>query len=91
MNNEPLILYLSIIQNSLLEPLGLPEFYSVSLPACHGLMTPMDLHILAKTNGSVLPSVYVKTLGIRKCNFEAVPALQGARPPLRPTGFSAYA
>ena len=25
------------------------------------------------------------------CSFEAVPALQGARPPLRPTGFSVYA
>jgi hypothetical protein len=30
-----------------LEPLGLPEFYDASLPACHGLMTPADLHILA--------------------------------------------
>ena len=46
-------------------------------------MTPAGLHILAKTNASVLPSVHVKTLGIRNCNFEAVPALQGARPPLR--------
>ena len=27
--------------------LGLPEFYDVSLLACHGLMTPADLHILA--------------------------------------------
>jgi hypothetical protein len=26
---------------------GLPEFYDVSLPACHGLMTPPNLHILA--------------------------------------------
>ena len=33
--------------NSYLEPLGLPEFYGVSLLACHGLMTPADLHILA--------------------------------------------
>ena len=80
-----------LIQNQLLEPLGLPEFYSVSLPACHGLMTPADLHILAKSDASVLPSVHVKTLGIRNCNFEAVPALQGARSPLRPTRFSAYA
>ena len=27
--------------------MGLPEFYDVSLFACHGLMTPTDLHILA--------------------------------------------
>jgi len=26
---------------------GLPEFYDVSLSACHGLMTPPNLHILA--------------------------------------------
>lgn len=44
---------------------GLPEFYDVSLSACHGLMTPPDLHILAKTDASVLPSVHVKTLGVR--------------------------
>jgi hypothetical protein len=30
-----------------LETLGLPEFSDVSLLACHGLMTPADLHILA--------------------------------------------
>jgi hypothetical protein len=34
----------------------------------------------------------VKTLGVRnKRLFEAVPALQGARSPLRPTGYSVYA
>jgi len=32
-------------------------------------------------DASVLPSVYVKTLGIRNLHSEAVPALQGARPP----------
>jgi hypothetical protein len=63
--------------------MGLPEFYGASLLACHSLMTPVDLHILAKTDASVLPSVYVKTLGIHNCNFEAVPALQGTRFPLR--------
>jgi hypothetical protein len=71
--------------------MGLPEFYGASLLACHGLMTPVDLNILAKTDASVLPSVYVKTLGFHNCNFEAVPALQGTRFPLRPTRFSAYA
>jgi hypothetical protein len=71
--------------------MGLPEFYNASLPACHGLMTPAGLHILAIADASVLPSVHVKTLGVRNFHFEAVPALQGARSPLRPTGFSAYA
>ena len=65
--------------------MGLPEFYGVSLPACHGLMTPADLHILAKTDASVLSSVNAKTLDVRNCYFEAVPALQGAHSPLRPT------
>jgi hypothetical protein len=64
--------------------MGLPEFYDASLLACHGLMTPVDLHILAKTDASLLPSAHVKTLGVRNCIFEAVPALQGARSPLRP-------
>lgn len=45
--------------------MGLPGFYSVSLPTCHGLMTPADLHIPAiLMDASVLPSVNVKTLGI---------------------------
>jgi len=74
------------------EPLGLPEFSEVSLPACHGLRTPANLHALAKSGASVLPSVYVKTLVVRNNRyFEAVPALQGARPPLQPAGFSVYA
>jgi hypothetical protein len=29
------------------EPAGLPEFSNVSLPACHGLRTPADIHALA--------------------------------------------
>jgi hypothetical protein len=33
----------------------------------------------------------VKTLGVRNCHVEAVPALQGARSPLRPPGCSVYA
>ena len=33
----------------------------------------------------------VKTLGVRNSHVEAVPALQGARSPLRPTGYSVYA
>ncbi len=45
--------------------MGPPKFLVVSLPACHGLWTPADLHILAKTDDFVLPSVNVKTLGVR--------------------------
>ena len=74
-----------------MEPLGLPEFSHVSLSTCHGLRTPVDLHILALTDASVLSSVRVKTLDVHELHFEAVPALQGARSPLRPIEFSAYA
>jgi hypothetical protein len=73
------------------ELMGPPKFFDAPLPACHGLWTPADLHILAKTDDLVLPSVCVKTLGIRNSHVEAVPALQGTRLPLRPTGFSVYA
>ena len=72
--------------------MGLPKFFDVSLPACHGLWTPADLHILAISDDLVLPSVTVNTLGIRNNPFfEAVPALQEARSSLRPAGFSVYA
>ena len=74
------------------ERLGLPKCLCASLPACHGLRTPADLHILATTDALVLPSVCVNTLGVRtKRLFEAVPALQGARSPLRPPGCAVYA
>ena len=45
--------------------MGPPKFFDTSLPACHGLRTPADLHILAITDALVLPSVNVKTLGVR--------------------------
>ena len=51
------------------EPMGPPKFLDVSLPACHGLRTPADLHTLALSDDLVLPSVYVKTLGIRNKLF----------------------
>jgi hypothetical protein len=38
------------------ERLGLPTFFDASLPACHGLRTPADLHHLALTAVRVLPS-----------------------------------
>ncbi len=51
------------------ERMGPPKFFDVSLPACHGLWTPADLHILAKADALVLPSVSVKTLGVRNKLF----------------------
>jgi hypothetical protein len=69
------------------ERVGPPKCFDASLPACHGLRTPADLPLLANTDGLVLPSVCVKTLGVRSQRLcEAVPALQGARSPLRPPG-----
>ena len=47
------------------EPVGPPKFFDVSLPACRGLWTPADLHILANADALVSPSVRVKTLGVR--------------------------
>lgn len=74
------------------ELMGLPGFSNVSLPTCHGLRTPPDLlHPCQWRMHLVLPSVNVKTLGIWIEHFEAVPALQGTRLPLRPIGFSVYA
>ena len=42
------------------ERLGLPTFFDVSLPACHGLRTPADLHNLAKSVALMLPSGALK-------------------------------
>lgn len=47
------------------ELMGPPKFFDASLPACHGLWTPADLHSLANAEVLVLPSVCVKTLGVR--------------------------
>ena len=58
-------------------PSGLPEFYDASLRACHGLRTPPDLHILANADASVLPSVYVKTLGVRKYAYRSCTSTSG--------------
>src|SRR6266705_26514 len=43
------------------ERLGLPKFFfDVSLPACHGLRTPADLHHLATSVALMLPSGALK-------------------------------
>jgi hypothetical protein len=73
------------------ERLGLPKFFDASLPACHGLWTPADLPLLAMSVGRVLPSGALKPSASATSLFEAVPALQGARSPLRPTGYAVYA
>ena len=73
------------------EPTGLPEFSNVSLLTCHGLRTPADIGTLAMQRVRHVAFQHVKTVGIRISYFEAVPALQGTRFPLRPTRFSVYA
>ena len=72
--------------------MGLPEFYSASLPACHGLWTPPDLRTLAFPGALVLPSVNVETLGVRnKLISKLYQHFTGCASPLRPTGYSVYA
>ena len=71
--------------------MGLPEFSNASLPACHGLRTPADLHTLAFPGALVLPSVHVKTLGVRNYSFRSCTSTSGCASPLRPTGCSVYA
>jgi len=73
------------------EPLGPPEFYGVSLSAYHGLWTPTDLHIQAIMDDLVLPSVCVKTLGIRDYSFRSCTSTSGCASPLRSTEFPVYA
>ena len=74
------------------ESMGLPKFLRASLPACHGLWTPADRNQPRHYGRSCFAFGTVDTLGIRNNPyFEAVPALQEARPSLRPTGFSVYA
>ena len=55
---------------------GAPKFLCTSLCTCHSLLTPETLHILTMADASVLPSVYVKTLGDLNFNFEAASTLR---------------
>ena len=68
-----------------------PSPCGVSLLTCHGLRTPADSGALAMNRALHIAFQHVKTVGIRISYFEAVPALQGTRFPLRPTRFSVYA
>jgi len=45
--------------------MGPPKFSNVSLPACHGLRTPANLHILAHLGCFCVAFGHVKTLGVR--------------------------
>jgi hypothetical protein len=51
------------------EPSGLPEFSDVSLPACHSLRTPADLHALAMNRALHVVFQHVKTVDIRGLGF----------------------
>src|SRR4029450_13737371 len=73
------------------ERLGPPKCFDASLPACHGLRTPADLPRLALPEGRVWPAGAFKPSASAMSLFEAVPALQGARSPLRPPSYSVYA
>ena len=55
---------------------GSLKFSTASLCTCHSLLTPETLHILTMADASVLPSVYVKTLGDLNFNFEAASTLR---------------
>jgi hypothetical protein len=78
------------------EPVGPPQFFDVSLPACRGLWTPADLRIRANADARVSPSVSVNTLGVRhKLISTLYPhfrvrdhpyGLQDSLSPLRPSG-----
>jgi hypothetical protein len=70
------------------EPVGLPKFFDIALPACRGLWAPADRPLLAKADRPVWPSGALKPSASAPRLFEAVPALQGARSPLRPPGYA---
>ena len=73
------------------EPMGPPKCFDVSLPACHSLRTPADLHILAISGCFVLASGALKPWPSTTSAFRSCSNFQGTRLPLRPTGFSVYA
>jgi hypothetical protein len=62
--------------------------FDASLPACRGLRTPADRYLLALTEVRVWPSGACKPSASAPSLCEAVPALQGARSPLRPPGYA---
>jgi len=80
----PCFVSLAIQSPSIVSDQGLdgpPKFLYASLCTCHSLMTPEILHILTKTDASVLTSVYVKTLVDPNLHFEAVPTFRSCELP----------
>lgn len=57
--------YVSRLPSVRREPMGPPEFHSISLPACHGLKTPADLSILTRNGCFCVAFGSDKTLGVR--------------------------
>jgi hypothetical protein len=56
---------------------GLPKFFDGSLPACRGLRTPTDLHILAFSDVSVLPSGALRPSASATSVFRSCPRTSG--------------
>ena len=73
------------------EPTGPPKFSDASLPACHSLRTPADLHMLALTHASCWLRVTLRPSPSATNSFRSCTSFQGTRLPLRPAGFSVYA
>jgi len=65
---------------------GRPQGCAAALPACRGLRTPADLHRLAMPVGRGWPAGACSPSASAPRPVDAVPALQGARSPLRPPG-----
>ena len=58
------------------ETTGPPKFFDASLPACHSLRTPTDLHTLTDDGCFVLASGALKPSPSATLHFEAVPAFR---------------
>ena len=68
------------------ERTGLPPCCDASLPTCRGLRTPAALHRRARPVGRVWPAGAGTPAASATSQGAAVPALPGARSPLRPPG-----
>src|SRR3970040_527817 len=71
--------------------MGPPKFFDASLPACHSLRTPADIHTLTLTDVSCWLRRTLKPSPSATNLFRSCANFQGTRLPLRPTGFSVYA
>ena len=67
------------------EPSGLPGFSNASLPACHGLRTPADLHALAIDGRFVLPSAPLTTSASATSLFRSCTSTSGSA--ISPTAY----